>query len=758
MSLSLGLVISIILIGAVILTGVLLLVFLFFKKVEQGKALIVNTMVAEPVVTFTGRIVLPVIHKSEVMDISLKTIDIDRRGREGLICRDNIRADIRVTFFVRVNKTPEDVLKVAQSIGCERASDRSTLEELFIAKFSEALKTVGKQLDFEDLYKERDSFRDKIIQLIGTNLNGYVLEDAAIDFLEQTPIGSLDPQNILDSQGIRKITELTSNQNVLTNEFKNQEQMKITQQNVQAKEAILELERQKSDAEARQAREIRNAQDREQAEMEVVAAQERLKSEAARIQTEEQLEVQAQNKQREIEVAEQNRLRVVGIETERVQLAREQEQIAREREIELQQIAKEKALEVERREIANVIRERVAVDKTVAQEEESIKELREVAEAQRQKQVLIIEAEAKAQESLVTDIKKAEAANEAAKFRVQEQGALAESEREVAEKQAAAKIRLAEGTQAEAAAKGLAEVKVREANAVAIQKEGAAQAQAELDRMQAEAKGTEEKGLAQLRVRKVELELVEQQGIAEAKATRERMQAEAWGEEQKGLATVHVQEAEAEAIEKQGMAKVKVREAEAQTIEKEGAAEAAALQMRLQAEAAGLVEKYKALDTLSGEGRQHEEYRLRLEQQLAVQKLSLEMQQRVAEHQAQVLAEGLKQAKIDIVGGDSMFLDRLMNSLSAARAVDGFVDHSQTVQQLLSPYLGEDADANLVQDLKGLIGQSGLSAQDIQHLTVSAFLARLMRDTPSAQQPKIEQLQKVVQQLGLGDLRLGQMQ
>ena len=111
-------------------------------------------------------------------------------------------------------------------------------------------------------------------------------------------------------------------------------------------------------------------------------------------------------------------------------------------------------------------------------------------------------------------------------------------------------------------------------------------------------------------------------------------------EEQKGLATVHVQEAEAEAIEKQGMAKVKVREAEAQTIEKEGAAEAAALQMRLQAEAAGLVEKYKALDTLSGEGRQHEEYRLRLEQQLAVQKLSLEMQQRVAEHQAQVLAEG----------------------------------------------------------------------------------------------------------------------
>src|SRR5918995_101099 len=90
----------------------------FYRKVEQGKALIVNKMKAEPEVTFTGATVLPIIHKAEVMDISVKTIEIDRRGKEGLICRDNIRADIKVSFFVRVNKTREDVLKVAGSVGC----------------------------------------------------------------------------------------------------------------------------------------------------------------------------------------------------------------------------------------------------------------------------------------------------------------------------------------------------------------------------------------------------------------------------------------------------------------------------------------------------------------------------------------------------------------------------------------------------------------------------------------------------------------
>ncbi|MCP4751631.1 MAG: flotillin family protein, partial [Proteobacteria bacterium] len=123
--------------------------------------------------------------------------------------KDNMRADIKVNFFVRVNKTVEDVLKVANIIGCERASDLETLRELFEAKFSEALKTVGKQFDFVDLYNSREQFKDEILKIIGTDLNGYVLDDAAIDYLEQTAVTNLNPDNILDSDGIKKIICLT---------------------------------------------------------------------------------------------------------------------------------------------------------------------------------------------------------------------------------------------------------------------------------------------------------------------------------------------------------------------------------------------------------------------------------------------------------------------------------------------------------------------------------------------------------------------
>jgi uncharacterized membrane protein YqiK len=486
--------------------GFLMMVSKFYRKVEQGKALVVNKMKKEPDVTFTGDFVLPVIHKAEVMDISVKTIEIDRRSKDGLICRDNIRADIKVTFFVRVNKRVEDVIKVAQSIGCARASSPETLDELFSAKFSEALKTVGKQLDFVDLYTKRDEFRDAIIAIIGRDLNGYVLEDAAIDYLEQTPITHLDPKNILDAQGIRRITELTAVEHIQTNEFENNEQKAIKKQDVERAKVILELDREEADAKSKQTREIESVRARETALLMQVQAEERLKSEGARIKTDEEVQVAEENKTRQVQVAQKNRERVIGVETERVEKDRQLEAVNREREVELLRIDKEKALEVERKAIQDVIRERVAVERTVVEEQERIKELQVVEEAKRTKAAIIIAAEGEAEEALVKDIKAAQAQEQAAKHKAVERVTLADAELEAADREAKSKIRIAEGIQAESAAPGLAAARVKEADAIA----------------------TEKHGLAEVRVREAEAGAVEKVGIAEAAVVRE-----------KGTATAH---------------------------------------------------------------------------------------------------------------------------------------------------------------------------------------------------------------------------
>jgi len=632
-----------------------------FRKVEQGKALIVSK-VRRVDVTFTGAVVLPVLHKAETMDISVKTIEISRTGREGLICQDNIRADIRITFFVRVNKTTEDVIKVAQAIGTARASSEQTLQELFSAKFSEALKTVGKQLDFVDLYTKRNDFRDQIIEVIGTDLNGYSLEDAAIDFLEQTPLISLDPKNILDAQGIRKITELTAIEAVRTNDFRRNEEKEITRQNVDATETILELQRRQADAELKQRREIETMRARQEAEIALAQAEERLRAEGANLLTEQQLGVQKENKAREIAVAEKNRERVIAIETERIEKDRMLEVIGRERETELSTIAKNKEVEGEKRAIAEVIRERIAVEKTVAEQEENIKRLRVVEEAERTRQSVIIHAEAEAQQALVKDIKAAEAAEASAKFKAREQLVLAEAHQQTAELDARAKIRLAEGAQAEAAAVGLADVQVRERNAEVVEKTGRAEAAVEREK-----------------------------ALVAAEAIREK----------------------------------------------------------LKGEAEGLTDKAAAMGALDDATREHEEYRLRLEMEKEIRLAGINVHKQIAEAQAMVLATGLEKANIDIVGGDSMFLDKLVGSITLGKSVDGFVEHSSIVQGVGARYL--DGSASLADDLGRVLGS--VSTGDVANLTLAAFLTQQIK-SGGDDAHKLRELLAAARKLGVQDTRL----
>ncbi|MFJ9104485.1 flotillin family protein [Streptomyces sp. NPDC102405] len=662
--------------GIGVLVAVCLLAVLvvsrLFRKVEQGKALIVSKL-RKVDVTFTGQVVLPVLHKAEVMDISVKTIEITRAGKDGLICRDNIRADIRISFFVKVSKTVEDVIKVAQAVGTARASDRDTLQELFHAKFSEALKTVGKQLDFTDLYTKREELRYRIIEVIGVDLNGYHLEDAAIDYLEQTPLTQLDPANVLDAQGIRKITELTAIEHVRTNEFQRTEEKEITRQNVDAREAILELERRQADAEIKQRREIETVRAREEAETARVVEEERLRAQGAFLKTEEQLGIQRENQAREVAVAQKNRERVIAIENERIEKDRLLEVIARERETELTRISASKEVEAEKREIAEVVRERIAVDRTVAEQEESIKKLRAVEEAERQRQAVIIAAEAEAQEQLVKDIKAAEAAEQAAVHRAAEEVTLAEARLKSADLDAQAKLRLAEGVQAESAAEGLAAVQVRDKEAAVIEKAGRAEAGAAEALMRAEAEGTRAKALA------------EAEGIGE----------------------------------------------------------------KLKAEAAGLTEKAAAMAALDDASRGHEEYRLRLQAEKDIRLAGLDVQRQVAEAQATVLATGLENADISIVGGESVFFDRLMSSIALGKGVDGFMQHSETAQALAKPWL--DGSASFTDDLSRVL--STVSTADVQNLTVSALLMKLMNsaDTNAGQ---VKQLLDRAGELGLADTSL----
>lgn len=630
---------------------------MFYVKVGPDEALIVTGGRKDMrVVTGGGMVVIPVFHHRERMDLTLKSFEIARQGSEGLICRDNIRADIKVAFFIRVDNSEAEIREVAQSIGAKRASQIDTLRELFDAKFSEALKTVGKQFDFVDLYDKRDQFKDQILRVIGTDLNGYRLDDAAIDYLEQTPLELLNPNNILDAEGIKKITELTASEKVKENQFTRDKEKTLKKQDVEAEETILELERQRVEAVEKQRREIAEIEAREQASAAKVREEQRLHAERARISTEEELGIAEENKLRQVLVAQRNKEKTDAVELERVERERMLEATERERVVGVAAVEKEKAIEIENRNIQEVIRERVAVERAVVEEKERIKDTEEKAAAERLKVVQVTAAEMHAEEALIREVKAAEAAKKAAELLAEKVRIEAEAQKDAAERETQATKMLAEAETARAAATGLADVRVKEARAVAIEKEGAAEAT-----------------------------VAEKKAIAEAR----------------GIS------AKAEALEKEGLAQANV------------------MQQKFASEAAGITEKAEAMKKLDGVGKEHEEFKLKLEKEKAIEIAAIEAQRHIAEAQAGVVGDALRAARIDIVGGDGQFFDQITSAVKGGKAIDRFVYNSRVATDIKDTFFNGNPEY-LREKLMGLAEQFSIDSNDIKDLSIAALIAKLM--------------------------------
>ncbi|MEE3369254.1 MAG: flotillin family protein [Planctomycetota bacterium] len=696
----------------------------FYRKVGPEEALVRSgggKMIANSGAA-GGMWVIPIVHRVDHMDLTVKRIEISRKGQNGLICRDNIRADIEVVFFVRVNNNATNIAEVAESIGCERASTRETLVELFDAKFSEALKTSGKKFDFADLYTERDKFKADILEVIGKDLNGYHLDDCAIDYLEQTPLEMLSPNNILDAEGIKKITELTAAEKVQENNFTREKEKTLKRQDVAADEVKFELEKQRVAAKEKQEREIAEVTAREQAQALKVQEEERLKSEEARIATAEAVGVAEENKNRQIIVAVKNKERTNAVETERVERDRQLEVTERERLVGVAQVEKDKAMEVVEREKQEVIRERVVVERGTVEEREKIKDTEAFYGADRQKKVAIVSAEEKAQEALVTEVKAAEASKQSASLLAEKTVIEAEAARAASEKEMQATKMLAEARTADSAAEGLAEAQVITAKADAQQKEGSAQAV-----------------------------VIEKKAVAAATGTEAQAVAEAKGKE--ALATAIQKEGTAEAmvIQRKAEASAKGKEANAVAVEKEGTAEATVMQLKYTSEAKGIEDKAEAMKLFDGVGREHEEFKLRLNKDKEIEIAGINAQTKIASDQSELVGEALKSARIDIVGGETDFFDKIVDSVKSGKAVDHLVHSSQTLTDVKNTFFNGNPEY-FQQKLQSLVGQFDLSTDDVKDLSVAALIYRMLDLTNSNEtRGELRRLLGSVTSLGISD-------
>lgn len=503
-----------------VISILVILIFLTsrYRKIRhEGEALIIN-QIASTKASLTGAFVWPVIHRFEYMDITRKKISIVRSGRkdaigdeyEGLHCMDDIRADLKVDFYIGVNHEQEDIVRVAKLFTTAGASDLDKLKEHFQPKFSEALKTAVKQFEFAELLTNRRKFRDAVVEVIGSEMDGFKIYDVVIDSVEQTAFEAHDPQNVLDVEGIRKIAKITSEKNIMTNAIRQDEMTQTKQKNVEAETNRLQLSKQEAEAQARTKREIEVIQAQESALTEEKRQQYLQQTELARLGTEEEVGKRTKTMEMEIELTRIGTERQMAISQEEVNRAKGTERVRTEKEIAEQEMAKDASVEEAKKAVVEKRAQIVEIERKIAKEEEATKNLRAFETANRDKTVKVTQAQAVAESLVVEQVESARADKEAMRE---------ESEKMLLENDAQMKIKARE-------ADNYLIVKTREAEAI--------------ERMAvANQEEIRKTGMAHIEVEQAQASVIEMTGNAEANAIRA-----------KGLAEAQAQTARFEAAQK----------------------------------------------------------------------------------------------------------------------------------------------------------------------------------------------------------------
>jgi uncharacterized membrane protein YqiK len=457
----------------------------WYRKASANQAFVRTGLGGPKVVLDGGAMVWPLVHRC--LDVNLQTmkLGVNPRGRNALITRDNLRADVLAQFYIKVQPDTEHVLTAARSLG-EDSVNAQTVENLVSEKLVSALRAIASQMDLFEIHTKRDEFAEKVKEHVRADLdaNGLLLESVTISELDQTDPAELSDNNVFDAQGKKKITEITAAATVERNKLERDAERQRTEKDVETRQQVLELERRKAEAEAGQAAEVaivRAAKDREAKEAQIMQQQALAMAQVAQEQAVQAAQIGKDQAVQQAKVAQELAVKAAEIQKDRDLSISTVERDKAVKTAQVQQELAVKAAEIGKDRDLNIS----AAERDKAVKTAQVEQEKAVALADRIRQIAIAEQEtarAKAEEAALL----AEVERERALQQIATVQQLAEAERDAEKKLITAKkdierSKIADQTQAEVSAY----TKVKQAEAE--QEAATRQASARLQLAQAEA-------------------------------------------------------------------------------------------------------------------------------------------------------------------------------------------------------------------------------------------------------------------------------
>lgn len=358
----------------------------------------------QKVVMDGGAIVLPVFHECVNINMNTLKLEVARAGADSLITLDRLRVDAVAAFFVRVIPSVDGVANAAQTLG-QRTMHPDSLKELVEDKFVDALRAAAVSMSMHQLLDKRADFIQAVQNAVSEDLlkNGLELESVSLTRLDQTPIKFFDAQNAFDAEGLTKLTQQTQQRAKERNEIEQDTAVAIAQKNFEATQLKLTIEKDQTFATLQQQQEVATRQAQQTAEVATITAQREREAQQAKIDAErlvQEAEVEKSRAIRQRQIEADREVQVAKIEQEKRTTLADQDKLI--------SIAEKSKAQSEAEKQANEARA------LAARAEEQVKTAREVAVAEREKQIALVAADQEAQQQAIGIRVTAEAEKDAA--------------------------------------------------------------------------------------------------------------------------------------------------------------------------------------------------------------------------------------------------------------------------------------------------------------------------------------------------------
>ena len=302
------LVIGLVVLAIVVVAVVYIISIWVYKRAPANMGFIRTGFLGTKVCLGRGAAVLPVFH--EVSWISLETIKlvISRSRDQAVLTSDNIRVDVVTELYAHVGRTEDDLLTASRSLG-EKTFDADQVRNLLEAKVVSAIRSYVATRTLSELHENRDVFAQQIKEsVLGSfSSNGLVLEEATIVTLEQTAREYFKADNVFDAEGLKIITEITSDGRRKVHDTEKRTTVAIRQKELDTQLDLLEIERQEAFARANQDKAVANEQALQIGEKQIYMLDQRKSVEEKEIDNE--VELERLRTERDIALTEEARKR-----------------------------------------------------------------------------------------------------------------------------------------------------------------------------------------------------------------------------------------------------------------------------------------------------------------------------------------------------------------------------------------------------------------------------------------------------------------